>query len=476
MSTSAEPLDVHRDRLDYARWCAVEKSREFGATFTDADGQTRSYAAWAPAALPSQELLELGFKGHSEHEAIRLRFADKVECEVLPLWSAKYVHNVIDRLRGARQSGWLGFNLKTERYVRFWDQKAGLARYCPDDAREEAMRVNRKYLPRLVELQAEGHALHYCVLTAPNAAAGDLLKSMKWLFRRFRQLLKAKYPDGSMRFPEIKGALVVQEAPLGRSRDWHVHLNVIFVVKADYFDWEKLRKWWHWNLHIQKLPKGEDAIRSALTELIKYAVAATVSKSAKKADLYERRDERAAPDPTDHREAPGDPVQHRLLLASSGSEARDGDHSAVAEHRSDVGAGVVGGDGAAGWRESSGGAPPMLEWTAAELIEWMKAQRGFRRTRSYGVLFGLKKPEREEIGPIVWLSTFSSRGGGRGYHVHSDPFRFIPEDKSSGLSAAERWLGLKKALGLAGIAGARTLGESIPRDALHSSIKQLQKM
>ena len=433
MSSIIEPFDVRRDRLDYYRWLQTQQSTEFGATFTDHNGETRSYAAWAPAALPSQEQLELGFQGHSLHEAVRLALATKIENDVLPLWGAKWIRDYIERLRNARHSGALGFNVKTEKFVRFWDTKAGLSRYCPDDAREEAMRIQRKYLPYLEAQQQAGYNIYYCVLTTPNAAAGGLLPEMKRQFKRFRQLLKAKFPDGSLKFPEIKGALVVQEAPLGRSRDWNVHLNVVLVVDG-YLDYGKLRSWWHWDLYADKLPVGHNAIRGALTELIKYAVAATVTKSADKAALSDRS-----------------------IPTAAATAAPCGDESGVD-------------------RSESARPPPMLEWTGSELLEWMRAMRGFRRTRSYGCLFGLTKPEREEDGPIIWLGTFSSRGYGRGYDLQIPLLRSIPEDKSIGQSPAERWLALIKALKPAGVAGAGTLGDQIPRDALHRSLAQLQKM
>lgn len=377
----------------------IRDSAEFGATFTDENGEVRSFAAWAPAALPPQEQLELGFKGHALHEAIRLALAAAITDRVLPLCGAKWIHDYAARLRAARQGGALGFNLKTGKYVRFWDQKAGLARYCPDDAREEATRVNRKYLPELVQLQEAGYTLYSSVLTTPNVAPGELRKGMAAQFKKLRKLQKAKFPDGSLRFPEIRGALVVQESPLGQARDWHPHLNVIFVVDG-YLDYGKLRSWWHWNLHIEKLPAGESSISNALRELIKYAVAATVAKSADKAAAGETR------------------------------------------------------------------APPMLEWTGAELLEWMRAHRGFRRTRSYGCLFKVEKPKPEDDGPIVWLGTFTSRGGGRGYNVHSTLLRSIPEDKSTGDQRPDLMKLLLRSLAPGGLAGAGRLGEQIPPNAL----------
>lgn len=453
-----EPFDVRRDRLDYYRWLQTQQSTEFGATFTDHNGETRSYASWAPTALPSQEQLELGFKGHALHEAIRLAWSDRVEQLVIPLYGARWIEDYIARMRGARHSGALGYNLKTGKYVRFWDTKAGLSRYCPDDAREEAMRIQRKYLPYLEAQQQAGYNIYYCVLTTRNAPAGGLLPEMKRQFKRFRQLLKAKFPDGSLKFPEIKGALVVQEAPLGRSRDWNVHLNVVLVVDG-YLDYGKLRSWWHWDLYADKLPVGHNAIRGALTELIKYAVAATVTKSAAKAAHH------------------GETTATRF--PSGGDNHRGGSVGSMAEDVSPAGDQSVGGVHDSSRAAPPGvqdRAPPMLEWTGTELLEWMRAMRGFRRTRSYGCLFGLTKPDREEDGPIIWLGTFSSRGYGRGYDLQVPLLRSIPEDKSIGQSPAERWLALIKALKPAGVAGAGTLGDQIPRDALHRSLAQLHKM
>jgi hypothetical protein len=114
-------------------------------------------------------------------------------------------------------------------------------------------------------------------------------------------------------------------------------------------------------------------------------------------------------------------------------------------------------------------APPMLEWTGEELIEWVNAMRGFRRTRAYGAFYGLQEPEPEEVGPIVWVGTVSMRGGR--YVCRLPLLDSIPEDKFSGLSAAERWQALMKALVPGGLAGAGTLGES---EAVRSSTLQLR--
>ncbi len=48
-------------------------------------------------------------------------------------------------------------------------------------------------------------------------------------------------------------------------------------------------------------------------------------------------------------------------------------------------------------------APAMIEWTADELIEWDTAMNGYRRTRGYGSLHGLGKPDVTPAKVLRWL-------------------------------------------------------------------------
>jgi hypothetical protein len=415
-----EPRDVQRERKEYYRWLDVQQSTEFGSVFTDREtGEVHSYAHWAPVAMEANQQLELELPGYSKNHVIRQRLAQKISDEVVPVarerrWGIRYNTRCAEQLQQARWSGAVGYSLSKGKNVVFWDTKAGLSRLCPDDAREEAQRLSKKVLGPLEELQASDHALHYAVFTTPNTGPGGLRKEMASICRRFRNsILKAKDADGSLIFPEIKGALCVLEAPLGSARDWNVHLNVILVVKG-YLDYGKLRRIWHWDVEIQKLATGPGVVKGALTELIKYAVAATVAKSAEKA----------------------------------AAEAGDGS--------------AEGAD-----PEARRPPPPMLEWTGAELFEWLMAMRGFRRTRTYGCLYRLKRPDPDDLGQIVWLGRIDNQGGGRGYRLSSALLDSIPEDKSSGQSVIQRYISMIRGLALPGIRGAGTLGDSIPRDALH---------
>lgn len=394
-----EPRDIQRDRREYYRGLQMDESAELGAIFRHQDsGEVESYAHWAPTALEAHQQLELALPGLSVRQAIRLALADALEQRVLPLCRGKWVYNYIKRLRAARWRFTWGYSLAKGKTVMLWDEKAGLSRLCPDDAREEAQRLSRRVLGPLEALQASGHALHYCVFTTPNVAAGGLRQEMVRICKRFRSLILK-----SGNFPEVQGAVCVLEAPLGGARDWNVHLNVLLVVKG-FLDYEKLRRHWWYNVHARKLAEAPGVVKGALTELIKYAVAATVAKSAEKAAAEEAGAARVPP-------------------------------------------------------------PPMLEWTGAELLEWLRAMRGFRRTRTYGCLFRLKKPEAEDLGQVIWLGT--GHYDGREYRKRSALLDSITEDKSLGISGPAAYIAMLRGLALPGLAGAGRLGESIPRDVLH---------
>ena len=74
-------------------------------------------------------------------------------------------------------------------------------------------------------------------------------------------------------------------------------------------------------------------------------------------------------------------------------------------------------------------APALVDWTDPELWEWITAFRRFRRTRTYGALYRLPKPEKLDQSEFipVGFGTWSSR---RGSFLLSFPLLdSIPEDK-----------------------------------------------
>ena len=417
-AASREPLDVQRERREYYRQLQIDGSVEVGSVFKHQDtGEVESYAHWAPTALQAHEQLELALPGMSVRHATRQALADALEQRALPearqqQLSVKYVLDIVGRLRRARQTFTWGYSLAKGKSVLLWDEKAGLSRLCPDDAREETQRLARRVLGPLEAAQEDGCALHYLVLTSPNAPPGGLRKENVSICKRFRRLILQ-----SGEFPEIKGALCVLEAPLGSNRDWNVHLNVILVTRGGMDLYERLRRKWRWNIGgARRLARGPGVVKGALCELIKYAATATVTKSQEK--------------------------------AAKAATLRDGTP-----------------------REPP---PPMLQWTGRELLEWVRAMRGFRRTRTYGCLFRLPKPKAEDLGQTIWLGR-GEHDGSR-YRWGSILLKSITEDKSTGLRGPAAYIAMLRGLALPGLRGAGSLGDTIPRDALHRSIEQLQKM
>jgi hypothetical protein len=377
-----DTADAHAGR----RHQQPEESARFGELLTDpVTGETRSYASLIDPAMASVAQFEAGLTHYASRAQIRHMLATKIA----------------DKLRNARRTGTYGLHAMSGRGIVLWDEKASLSRLCPDDAREEASRLQKRYAPLVEQKWREGCDVHYAVFTMPNFRRGELAKGMKKIFDRFKSLIKRKDADGALIFPEIEGAICVLEAPLGRDRDWNVHLNVMLVVRG-FLDWQKLRQAWHWNVHFKRLPRGNlEQLQASFRELIKYAVRATAEKS----------EHHAARDSTRESDVEADPAP--------GCEPGAGEPSSDTSCR------------------NRAVAPPMLAWTGEELAEWLEAMHGFRRSRSYGCLYGAPKPEAADLEEFVWIGYVRWRDGA--YRVNVRLLDSIPEDKSGSTSYAERW-------------------------------------
>jgi hypothetical protein len=79
----------------------------------------------------------------------------------------------------------------------------------------------------------------------------------------------------------------------------------------------------------------------------------------------------------------------------------------------------------------------MCDWTGQELLEWLQAFRGFRRTRTYKQLFRLPKPEPDSLTGYLWVGT--GRWVEKSYRTEVGPLFSIPGDKSTTPDALERW-------------------------------------
>lgn len=277
--------------LDARLWAALERQRESDQRAASAAAAGRWWElpsfdplpadpylqSWLAAAARAHKRAETDWQaGHEARTHAREQVARFLERTVLPARADPRLQRMPAELVTARRSGTTSYRPADDRYIRMYDLKAGLRLLCPDDSREESDRLYRRYAGQLLEWMEPGssHQVHYLVLTCPHARPGLLARRMRGLIKRARKVLGE--------FPCVTGALFVLEAPLSEARNWNVHLNVIVTTDGSFFDYGRLRARWRWQLEAQRLRGGEEALRGAVRELLKYSVQAIPTKSAEK--------------------------------------------------------------------------------------------------------------------------------------------------------------------------------------------------
>lgn len=387
-----------------------------------------------------------------------------------------------NKLRVARREFWCQMNVEDAQGTRIiWDEKAGEPLLCPDDAREEAMRLQRRLEEELEELARQGLRVYYGVLTIENAPPGHLAGRVEKLWRKFKRALKAREnPRRALRAPRLHvhatrtctkkswrhslscrrappmlrppvrvctrrvvrqrripnkqlkplfptvGAIATLEAPLSASRTWHPHLNVILVTRGmfDYSAW-----WKHWGCVSDWRHLKPGNVAGAFRELIKYAVRAVPEKSAAKAAHGESTCNTSLKSSFSSVDSPSDmPSAKKARTSSSGTTALPSAARSSAA--------------AKGSARSSTHAPgpAMIEWTGSEWLEWWQAMKGRRRTRTYGELYGLNVEPEERSGR--WVTIGKGHYTRTGYQVRIELLECIPGDKSilNVRTRYERWL------------------------------------
>jgi hypothetical protein len=432
----------------------------------------------------AQAVTELeGERSGAEARAhVRAALAGYLERIVLPTVENEKLAKIPEKLRAARQQCWFQLNTQNGRTRTIWDVKAGEPLLCPDDARAEGMRLQRRLEHQVEELARGGYRMYYGVLTIENAAPGGLEARVEKLWRTWRKALKARIEkkpgdprrkkDLPKRFPFI-GAIATLEAPLSASRTWHPHLNVILITRG-FFDWSDWWRYWGWVSHFEPIKRGN--VAAAFRELVKYAVRAVPEKSAEKActpyptspaDFSSATLCSDSPlDPESPLSAAGESVAGSRLscasspiacaaedltcspspdsLCSAASAFSSATAPAPASDMSKDGMRACATDGSssAGIRPSATSpaptnrsrpppGPALTEWTAEEFCEWWHVMKGRRRTRTYGELFGLNvAPEREQDDAGAWRTIGKGHWTGTGYRVAFALLECIPGDKS----------------------------------------------
>lgn len=302
---------------------------------------------------------------YKKRSSARKKLAGYMFDVVLPEHYDLLIFLAAQKLLAARQTGTYGRH-EDGKLVTIWDDKSGLSKLDPDEAREESQRLAERYGSHMLLLAKQGRGLHYLVMTIPNVEPGGLAKAQRDIFRKwvnFKRIQKNKHQV----FSEIVGDIAILEAPLAADGRWNVHLNVMLITEQPYQDglYEKIRREWKFNCHMRPVKGDPGEIARAFNELLKYSARTVPEKSNDKAS----------------------------------------------RHKSD--------------------APAMTEWPASRFVEWFEAQQGFKRTRTYGCLYGKKvpKPEPRSLDDVTWLG---------GIVLAPDFFRaqvplvnLIPGDKST---------------------------------------------
>ncbi len=424
----------------------VARFAQFGEPYRREDGTMGNVADLVPDLVEAQRQLELQFGSMSKRALVRLELANAIELKVAPITDDGWIHSLPERLRQARKSFCLGFRPSDGRRRIMWDQKAGLSRICPDDAREDSARMQRRVIEPLLALKKNGSQVTYAVFTLPNYQPGELRKGIKRIYKSFSALLKRR-KAGRLEFHNVEAAMCVLEAPLARDRTWNVHLNVLLVHRG-FLDWRAMQAAWRYGVHFQRIRGGKAELESAMREIIKYSARAVAEKSQ-----CESSSSASATSPrpsgwsgpalasTPGRSPPA------FSSATSGSDelpcSFDGAPVQTEIEGCPMPAPSSGGPALPVDTEtrlqgdSRAGPPAMCDWTGAELLEWLTAFRGFRRTRTYRALYRLAKPAKDDLAGYLWVGkgTYEATG----FRVWLGPLFSIPGDKSTTPDHLERW-------------------------------------
>jgi len=290
-------------------------------------------------------------------------------------WEPRLI-GYVEKMKTCRLHGVAGVK-PDGRVVVAWEEKCDCLRLCPDAAREDQVRVLKQYLAPILEAKRQGYRIYKLVLSPPNVPQGELRAGKRALFATWRAVMKERNCWGIRALPGFKGALVVQEDPMGTAGDWNVHLNVILIYDGR-LEYKEFREWWRWACDIKSEADMVKATRKVLR-----ARGADVSKLTD-ADVF------AA--------AVKECIKYPVQAVAEKSDKEEG-----------------------GWIEGhyfgpdlEPAAPPMTDWGRETRLEWWQANKGFRRVRSYGCLYATPKPELPDTldQDTDWFARIDKRADG----------------------------------------------------------------
>ena len=301
---------------------------------------------------------------YSKRRAIEKKTAAYIREKVVPTGLLLDAESIAERLEGCRNSGILGFVQSSGRKVVRWSEKCGLKNLCPDESRGEQKRLARRYVPACESWLKSGkrRRFQYAVFEPINIPVGELQTGMREAYHQLRLMLRHES------FKNVAGTFTALECPLSRDgKSWNVHINCLFLIDGR-FDWQAVREEYGQRIHFEST---ESIIEKTTNYLQK----------------------RNGGEPTTATRADVLTCAFREIIKYSSKH--------------------VSAKGEAGKTD----APGITEWPPELFVEWYAAHKGLRRCRSYGVLHGIGKPEREQY-EVTWIGSMQYDCTSRLYHFH----------------------------------------------------------
>lgn len=224
---------------------------------------------------------------YERHRIVERQIADKFYFEVSPLAgdlghaeTGQELHDIGVRMYSCRTSGPFGIGPHGKPVIA-WDEKCGSSKLCPDEARHEAQRLFDHYAQTIADYAKTGGRVYKVWPTVPNYPAGRLREGMRHIFARWRKRIMRPVKNGRNKFG-IETSLAILEVPLGKNRDWNIHLNCIVLTRG-WLSYKALRAAWGCNIEITEHKRfDEKGMYGLFNEMVKYAVRAVPEKSSSK--------------------------------------------------------------------------------------------------------------------------------------------------------------------------------------------------
>ena len=290
------------------------------------------------------------------------------------------LNDLSESLRNCRLNGAVGIR-PGGGYVVAWDNKCSESRLCPDEAREETQRLVEKYHPAVMEWRNKKPGIRrifYAVFTEHNYRVNSLEAGKKAQLERFKEIMNGKIDACPVEFHHRR-PLVSRKRKLPRFPG----LKGSLVIQED-----PLSASDDWNIHLNAFLLWEGPCDWAQ---IRQEWGSNIHIAEIK--------------PEDLTKALLEAIKYSAQIVPTKSAEKKAKHETEA--------------------------PAMIEWPPLRWLEWWRAQKGFRRTRSYGRLYRIDPVESDavEMDMVQWVGSISYTGehGAGSYRVD-----LIPGDNFSG--------------------------------------------